>query len=194
MRSNTSPMGRPRVHDDDAILDAARTLVIRSGTTAATVSAIAEASGAPMGSLYHRFGSRDALLSETWMRAVRRSQQPWLEALERTSARDGAVDAGLSIFDFCRSHFDDARLLVAGAPPELRAELRRINEPAVAALRVVAKRMWGHARAEDVELLLLATVDLPLGAVRRHLSSGTMPPVSLRAPLEAAVRAALKAR
>lgn len=57
-------MPRAVAHDAGAILDAARGLVLEGGPRAAGVAAIAAASGAPVGSIYHRFGSRDGLLEE----------------------------------------------------------------------------------------------------------------------------------
>ena len=71
-------MGRPQLHSEDAILDAARTLVLEVGARSATVTAVAETSGVPKGSIYHRFASLDDLLAEMWIRAVRRSQGPFL--------------------------------------------------------------------------------------------------------------------
>ena len=63
-------MAPPRKHETDVILDAARDLVLRGGPRAAGVAAIAEASGAPVGTLYHRFGNRDGILSAIWLRIV----------------------------------------------------------------------------------------------------------------------------
>ena len=73
-------MAPPRKHDSDGILDAARTLVLRDGPRAASVAAIARESGAPVGTLYHRFGSRDAVLAAAWLRALERFQAGALAA------------------------------------------------------------------------------------------------------------------
>jgi AcrR family transcriptional regulator len=64
------------------MLDVARDLLLEGGAHGATVEAISRASGAPTGSIYHRFGSRDELVTRLWMRAVRRSQAAFLEALD----------------------------------------------------------------------------------------------------------------
>ena len=55
-------MPRPAKHDEKSILSGAATLVAARGPGAATVSAIGHAIGAPSGSIYHRFRTRDALL------------------------------------------------------------------------------------------------------------------------------------
>ena len=59
-------MTRLALHRVDAILDATSRLVLEKGVRSATVDAIARRSGAPVGSLYHRFGSRDRLLVQMW--------------------------------------------------------------------------------------------------------------------------------
>ena len=63
------------------MLDAARDLVLQSGTRAATIDRVVAASGAPKGSVYHRFATIDDLLIATWLRAVRRTQDAFLEAI-----------------------------------------------------------------------------------------------------------------
>ena len=183
------------------ILDAARTLVLEEGAGGATVGAIASASGAPIGSIYHAFGSRDTLLAQLWIRAVRRSQRRFLEALEKGSdPLDGAVAAALSIYDFARDEPGDARLLASlrredliqmPLPAEVASELAELNRPIEEAIGALARRLFGRVSRERVEQTALAVFDLPYGALRRHLVSGKRPPAALRPPLARAVRAAL---
>jgi AcrR family transcriptional regulator len=194
-------MGRRRVHQPNTILDAAQTLVLEEGAGAATVGAIASASGAPIGSIYHAFGSRDTLLAQLWIRAVRRSQRRFLDALEDESEPlDSAVAAALSIYDFARDEPGDARLLVSlrredliqmPLPAGLASELAELNRPIEEATGALARRLFGRVSRERVEQTALAVFDLPYGALRRHLVSGKRPPAALRAPLARAVRAAL---
>src|SRR5690348_11736429 len=109
-----------------------------SGARAATLNAIAEASGAPKGSLYHRFASRDELLAEMWVRAVRRSQDAFIEAVQDADPLHAAIAGALSIHDFAVHAEPDARLLaslrredlVANVDtPALRRTLDEINQP-----------------------------------------------------------------
>ena len=79
-------MAPPRKHGTDVILDAARTLVLDGGPRAASVAAIAKVSGAPAGTLYHRFGSRDGILAAAWLRALERFQARALTAEADTAA------------------------------------------------------------------------------------------------------------
>ena len=193
-------MGRPQLHSEGAILDAARTLVLEVGARSATVTAVAETSGVPKGSIYHRFASLDDLLAEMWIRAVRRSQGAFLEALHAHYPMTAAVEGALALYDFAERERADARLLAALRREDLiervdsrrlRRELENLNRPLAAGLGELARRLFGRANPGSVEKTILATVDLPMGALRRHLIGGNPLPTSLRHQLEAAVRAAL---
>jgi AcrR family transcriptional regulator len=193
-------MGRPRIHSDEAILDAARSLVLEGGAKSTTVDAIVAVSGAPKGSLYNRFASVNDLLAAMWMRAVRRSQAAFLDAMREPDPVAAAVAGALSIHDFAQSEPLDSRLLAAlrredliGATvsPRLKKELLDLNEPLQAALIDLARRLFGAVSDETVERTVCAVIDIPQGAVRRHLLAGSALPLGLREQLEAAVRAAL---
>src|SRR4051794_9538987 len=108
-------MPRPVKHDTNGILDAARELVLQDGTRAASIGAIAEASAAPVGTLYNRFESREALLAEVWFRALARFQAAYLQESSKT-AHD-PVETGIAmaapIAGFARTHPAHARLLLS---------------------------------------------------------------------------------
>jgi AcrR family transcriptional regulator len=193
-------IGRPQLYSDDVILDAARAVVLERGARAVTVSEIARASGAPKGSIYHRFAAQDDLLAAMWIRAVRRSQAVFLEALGADDPVAAAVAGALSHDDFARAYPGDARLLASlrredvlqsVSSGELRRELADLNRPLEGALRRLARRLYGKGDRAAVERTVFAVVDLPIGAMRRHLIVGLGPPIMLRGQLEAAVRAAL---
>lgn len=180
------------------MLDAARGVLLADGSRAATVEAIAAASGAPIGTLYHRFGSREALIARLWIRAVCRSQAAFLAALENPDAEEAAVAAALSIFDFCAEYPADAQLLASfgreellGLTPDgpLADELETLNRPVEQGVSALARRLFGKRTRVALERVLLVTFDLPYGAVRRHMIAGEPLPSSLRADLETAVRA-----
>ena len=65
-------------------MDAAMRLVAEGGPNAATVAGIAGALGAPVGSIYHRFKSRDLLLARLWIRTVKRFQVGFLRRSKPT--------------------------------------------------------------------------------------------------------------
>ncbi|MFL5844332.1 MAG: TetR/AcrR family transcriptional regulator [Solirubrobacteraceae bacterium] len=195
-------MASPTEQTSDGILDAARGLVMQGGASAATVPAIALASGAPVATLAHQFGSREDLLARLWIRAAQRSQAAVLAAMRSNpDPREAAVAAGLAVFDFVLTNPEDARLLVSigradlfGVPstPDLRIELEQLNEPVIAGLRELAERLTGTPGRAVVDSLAMAVIDIPHGAVRRHLSEdGQPPPARLRRGLEVAIRGAL---
>jgi AcrR family transcriptional regulator len=182
------------------MLDAARDLLLEGGSGRATVEAIADLSGAPTGSIYHRFGSRDGLLTRLWIRAVYRSQASFLAALEHEDARTAALAAAQSILEFCEQEPADARLLVSfrredlirTAPSgQLAEELEELNRPVEAAVVALARRLYGRPTRAALNRTLLAVFDLPYGAVRRHLIAGTKIPVALRDDVGRAVEAVL---
>jgi AcrR family transcriptional regulator len=74
-------MGRPAKFNTEQILDATAQLVAEGGPGLATVAGIAERLGAPTGSIYHRFNSRDLLLARLWFRTVRRAQEGFVAAI-----------------------------------------------------------------------------------------------------------------
>ena len=111
-------MAPPRKHETDVILDATRALVLAGGPRAAGVAAIAKASGAPAGTLYHRFGNRDGVLVATWLRALERFQVRAMAATGDTAV-DAAVAMGVAALGFARDEPEDARLLLSLRPADL---------------------------------------------------------------------------
>lgn len=182
------------------MLDAARDLLLEDGPRSATIEAIAGASGAPTGSIYHRFRSRDELIARLWMRAVYRSQASFLIALEAPDPKEAALAAAMSIIDFCEEHPADAQLLVlfrredlVQSVPEraLADDLLQLNRPIERAVVRLAQRLYGTRSRAAVERTLLAVFDLPYGAARRHLIARRRIPGGLRADLRRAVSAVL---
>jgi AcrR family transcriptional regulator len=188
---------RPALHDTDVLLDAVRDLIVEAGPRAAGIRAIAQRSGAPSGSLYHRFGSRDGLVAHSWLRAVRRFQVGFLAALDADDPRDGVADAVRWGVSFALDHPADARLLwtyrrqdLLDAEPvgAVAAALSAINEPLVRAIEVLAARLYGTGTAEARERVWYAIIDLPLAVLRRHLRTRTLVPATADS-LAAAARA-----
>jgi AcrR family transcriptional regulator len=182
------------------MLDAARDLLLGEGSRSATMEAIADASGAPTGSIYHRFGSRDELIARLWIRAVYRSQASFVAALEQDDAREAALAAAMSIIDFCEEHPADAQLLVAfrredliSAIPRgaLADELETLNRPVERAIVQLARRLYGSRSRAALDRTLLVTFDLPYGAARRYLITGTPLPTGLRTDLARAIAAVI---
>ena len=192
-------MPRPRVHSTDAILDAARALLL-TGARRATVAEIAAISGAPKGSIYHRFGSLEELLARLWIRAIRRFQAGFLNALVAEDPHQAALAGALWMHDFSELHPADARLLASLRRedliesihnPDLRHELEGLNDEVTRKMRNLARGLYGRAGSTAMVRTRLAVVDLAHGAVRRYLLAGQPMPPGLREQIAVAVQAVL---
>ncbi|BBX27739.1 TetR/AcrR family transcriptional regulator [Mycolicibacterium alvei] len=177
-------MAPPRKHETDAILDAARALVLGEGPRAASVAAIAKVSGAPAGTLYHRFGNRNGVLAAAWLRALERFQSQAMAA-SGADALEAAVAMGVAAVGFAREVPEDARLLLTlrprdlldGAPDaEFTATLAAMNAPLMARLRELARGIYGDDDARTMDAMSRAVVDLPYAVVRRYANDAELPP------------------
>jgi AcrR family transcriptional regulator len=189
----------PRKHETDVILDAARALVLDGGPRAATVAAIAKASGAPAGTLYHRFGNRDGIVTAAWLRALERFQSRALAA-DGATPMDTAMAMAMATVGFARQLPEDARLLLTIRPGDLldgepdaafRETLAAMNAPLTERLRVLARKLYGRRNPRSVDAVARAVVDLPYAVVRRHARDEPMP-AWLEADVAASVRAVLE--
>src|SRR6187551_2428960 len=112
-------MPRPARYTVDVLLDAAAHLLASDGPAAVTMSAVARSTGAPSGSMYHRFPTRAALCGELWVRTEERFQEGLIEALTGDDdPQERCVAGALHIVAWCREHPVEAQVLLAG-PNEL---------------------------------------------------------------------------
>src|SRR5260370_532237 len=168
-------MARPAKFSGEDFLDTAVRLVAGRGPGAATMAAISSELGAPTGSLYHRFESRDLLLAQAWVRTVREAQTGFVAALGHDDVEQAGFDAALHIPRWCRAHLDGARVLllyrredlVERWPEELGAELATLNDSVDDALGSYTARRFGHSRADARRSVVFALVDVPSGPGHR---------------------------
>ncbi|MBF6101129.1 TetR/AcrR family transcriptional regulator [Nocardia cyriacigeorgica] len=177
-------MAPPRKHDTDVILDAARALVLAEGPRAASVSAIADASGAPVGTLYHRFGNRNGVLTAAWIRALERFQDRVKAAAEEPDPVAAGVAMARAAIGFGRDLPEDARLLLSLRPSDLLdgspdeefgTRLAGMNAPLIEQLRRIASGVTGGAGDRELDAVSRAIVDLPYAALRRHAHAPELP-------------------
>ncbi|MEU4116351.1 helix-turn-helix domain-containing protein [Kitasatospora sp. NPDC028055] len=174
-------MPRPPRHDEATLLDAAVRLAAAGGPAAVTMSAVARESGAPNGSVYHRFPQRSALLAELWLRTLGEFHAAYLPVLaEQTEPQLVAGAAAREVVAWSRANRERAVVLLHGAEAFGRAEwpeeqLRRERQAGRRVRQAVeglAERL-GAVTPLDLDRVTLAVVGLPLAVVRGHLHAGT---------------------
>lgn len=197
-------MARPRIHDEEALLDSAEDL-LADGTSALTIRALATRTGAPSGTLYHAFGSRSKLLGRLWLRGARRFLSLQQEAIDaelgdgpvtRERAVAATVAASLTLQRLSDDHpatakllFDHRRHALLGddLPPDLTQELDGLDAELLAQMKRLARALTGRADRRTVDVVTVCLVDLP-SAVLPQRRPRTLPPGPV---LTAAVRGVL---
>ncbi|MFF4409282.1 TetR/AcrR family transcriptional regulator [Streptomyces sp. NPDC001404] len=172
-------MPRPVRFDTSLLLDAAVSLAATVGPLGVTMSAVAKETGAPSGSVYHRFPNRTALLAEVWLRTVERFQEGYRTALTTDNdPRRAGRAAARHIVAWCRAHPDEATLLLYGAgqfgradwSEEHAARATEGNRRTLGTVTALAEAL-GATGPQAAERVTLALVDLPLSLVRRHFQA-----------------------
>jgi AcrR family transcriptional regulator len=185
-------MPRPAQFTVDELLDAAAALLAADGPAAVTMSAVARAAGAPSGSLYHRFPTRDALCGELWIRTEERFHAGFTAVLS-TSAdpQERCVAAARFTVQWCRDHPVDAQVLLTGAealgasdwPDELTLRRKRVHLTLRLALAEVSA---------EPDCVNAAAIDIPYAVVRRHLIARHEIPANADAIVEQCARALIR--
>jgi AcrR family transcriptional regulator len=193
-------MGRAQFDQAD-FLAAARALIAERGPQAVTVDSVAERIGAPKGSFYYRFASRDALLGELWLETVLAYQEGFVAAI---AAGDG-LRAALHTPAWARQHLDGARLLMLHGrhdfvhgdwPAALRKGVADQAERFEGCLRAFARSAFGRGGRAEMRRATFVLAEVPVAAVKPHLQRGERPPPLIdelisrtyRAIVEAAIK------
>jgi AcrR family transcriptional regulator len=173
-------MGHAKFSQTD-FLSAAQAIAAAEGPAAVTIASITARLGAPTGSFYHRFASRNVVLGELWLRTVLDFQEGIGAALD---AGDG-LRAALHTPAWVRAHLDNARLLlmydrrdfVQGEwPEELRERVAEMTARMEAGSRQRARVIFGADGREEVRLAQFLIAEVPVAAVRQHLVRREPPP------------------
>ncbi len=175
-------MARPARFTDDDILDGAARALAESGRSF-TVAAAARAAGAPTGSIYHRFASREELAGRLWLRSIERFHVGLREAYAIGDPHRAVREAAAHVPRFCEEHPTDAlamtlfhqEVLVADGPETLREQAAHVNDEVDAALEALVGRRYGDATQERRELLMVATRLSPYGLVRPFVGRADLP-------------------
>jgi AcrR family transcriptional regulator len=178
-------MARPAQFTPDKILDAAGGLAALHGPSGITIGAIAEELGAPTGSIYHRFRSKEVLLAELWLQVVEDFQAGFQAALLGRDPQIAGLEAALYMPEWVRRNPLPARLLLlhhrddfvdGDWPPEVEERARRVDRATRSAVRSFCRRALGTTSPSAMRRARYAVVDVPYAAVRPHVRANESPP------------------
>lgn len=169
-------MPRPARYTDDDVLDAALACVARNGPRIG-VADIAEQLPGPVGSIYHRFSSREVLMVRLWLRSVARFQAGLFGLAALPDPHEAMLAMALHIPRFCRAHQDEAASLtlfrqdrlLTECPDELRNVVATMNDAVAALTAGVTRRRYGRLTKKNVPCVAMATRVAPYGLVRPYL-------------------------
>lgn len=170
-------MARPPKYSTERILDAVLQVLRGRRPDEVSIAAVGEVLGAPSGSIYHRFPSRDALVASAWLRAGESFARELSTALGRDDPLDAAHATVAYQLEWAKRRpaeaalfllYDRSELTKTGWPPELARRAERVANETTDILRRFAARLPGASFAR----VRFAVLDLPQAAIRRALSSG----------------------
>jgi AcrR family transcriptional regulator len=178
-------MGRKERHGRASILRSARELSAEAGPQKITIASVARRCGAPVGSIYHRYASRDEILAEVWLDLVEEFQERFLAHLD---GEGNAAEAGLAAVRFTcswvRRHRRDARLMLLHRredfaadrwPEAQRQRARQLASDAEQRLRRYTARLLGSSAKAELRRVQFILVDLPTAALKRDIEAGVIP-------------------
>jgi AcrR family transcriptional regulator len=177
-------MGRKAQFNKDHFVDAALKLLAERGPAAVTMAAVAGEIGAPIGSVYHRFVSRDVLLAELWLRIVESFQRGFLEALKR----DDGLNAALHTLHWVRQHPKEGRVLLLHRredlasgewPDDVKERAERLSREINEEIQAFTRRLYGRITRQTILRVTFVLIDVPYASVRRHLEAGNVPPKAI---------------
>lgn len=193
-------MPRPRVYDEDQILDAVERLAAESGPAAVTIRAMSDATGVSNGAVYHTFGSRAGLVGRAWLRAGHRFltvQGELIDAALDGDATAAVVAAAEAPAIFAGQHPHSSQLLWTvhreqllgpDTPPDIAGQLADLDRLLVDAMIRLARALWDRKDAAAVDVITICIVDLPTAIL---LQRNRIHDHDARERLRAAVRAVL---
>src|ERR1700674_4633302 len=127
-------MGRsPRISNADLVAAATR-VAARLGPARATVELIAREAIVPVGSVYHRFPSRAALMAEAWIDAAGRFGADVIARLDAAKTLEDVLEAALVTSRFARADPSAGVVLFANRREDFLADAPGPSKARAAAL------------------------------------------------------------
>lgn len=190
-------MGRkPRFEKKDFVKAALRVLA-EKGLSGVSVQAIAGETGAPIGSVYHRFSSRDEILAELWLRIVADFQAAFLALLAAGDTEAAVLHTPRWVRKRPREAavlllYRREELITGPWPEEVRDRAAALVEELDRGLADFVKAKWKRSDRKILARTAFALMDVPAAAARRYLARGKSIPPEMDRVILAAGLAALE--
>lgn len=169
-------MGRRSTFSDEQVFSAVSSQIATSAEF--KIQDLAKETGISIGSLYHRFSSREGLLAATWLDALLASHRAFLTALE-TPGADAGEQAALATPRFAREHRARAIILCLGRGETLLAEKApedalATSEEANAKVKSALER-FADRKKVSLQACMHGIVGFPLASVKLYLPEQQVP-------------------
>ena len=173
-------MGRKAYFNSEEFIDSAIKIIAEEGLGALTIAGLATRVTAPVGSVYHRFSSRDALIAELWLNIIESFQGEWIKILQTDGRK-----AMLFCIEWVRNHPNEARVmllyriddLTSGEWPEdMKERAHRLDDAMQKGVEAFTRKHFGRVTKENIDRTLYAIHDAPMGILRRYMRDNQMPP------------------
>lgn len=170
--------------NENHFIDSAITVAAQCGVAAVSMSAIAVKAGAPIGSVYHRFDSRNAILARAWLRVKS-------DFREEVASLWGEGDtwAGVhGLLDWCRRKPVYARfLLQCEDNPDFNGGLDDALQAALEQEQAALDACFTRCASAGLDHLVLKfmLIDAPVAVVKPYLTQDRAIPASVDAMLRA---------
>ena len=174
-------MSRTPKYSAEQIIDAAQAEVLEHGSNT-TLLQVAQRIGAPIGSIYHRFGSREELMVTLWVRSIKRWHLRLTEIMDAgNSANETLLEMAVETARYCRAHPSEARAmtlyrhenLLKSCPESLLDEVGPLNNEILRRVAELAFLRFPE-KTDDPELVYFVFTSINMlayGLVRPFIGS-----------------------
>ena len=183
-----------RLFENADFLTAARSLAAAGGPASVTVTSVTQKLGAPTGSFYHRFASRDVLLANVWLGTALAFQTDFVAAIKAGDGLAAAVHTPIWV----RANFEEARAFLlyhrddfahGNWPQDLKDRVVRQGRQVDAAYKRLARDTFGGVGTNELRLARFVLAEVPKAAVGPYLRQGIPTPTIVDEMIETTYRA-----
>lgn len=173
-------MGRKARFTEQDFIRAAMEVISAKGPGSITMAAIAARAGAPIGSVYHRFKSREMLLAELWVYLIESFQNGFIKLLKSGEGEKAA----LYILKWARQHPNKAHVLmlyrreqlIKGKwPKDIKKRVEKLIVDMNESVTAFTRLKLGEASKQNLARVHFCLVLAPIGTVKDALETGSSP-------------------